>query len=151
MLPQRVIRFLLLVAISALTLMAQTGSGTIQGVVKDASSAVVAGATVTITHTDTMRTYSTKTNDAGFFVFPPVQPGPYEINAEAAGMQKWSATFLLVVGQRAEISPVLQVGAVSTQITVATDAAPLVSTADATISRNLERHAVCRPCRPSGG
>jgi hypothetical protein len=57
-------------------------------------------------------------------------------------MQKWSARFLLVVGQRAEISPVLQVGAISTEVTVATEAAPLVSTVDATISRNLERERI---------
>ena len=40
---QRVYRFALVIAMSALTLTAQTGSGTVQGVVKDASSAVVAG------------------------------------------------------------------------------------------------------------
>ena len=97
---QRVVRFLLLIATSALTLMAQAGSGTIQGVVKDASSAVVAGATVTITHTETLRTYSTKTNDVGFFLFPPAQPGSYEMKVEMAGMQTWSAKFPLVVGQR---------------------------------------------------
>ena len=61
---QRLLRFLLLTAISALTVMAQTGSGTVQGVVTDASSAVVAGAAVSITHTDTMRKYST-TNQRG--------------------------------------------------------------------------------------
>jgi len=55
---QRLFRFLLLTAISALTVMAQTGSGTVQGVVTDASSAVVARAAVSITHTDTMRKYS---------------------------------------------------------------------------------------------
>ncbi len=139
MLSRRTIRFLLLAAVSALALVAQTGSGTVQGVVRDASSAVVAGATVTITHTDTMRKYVTTANEVGFFVFPPVQPGPYEIVVEMAGMQSWAGKFLLVVGQRAEISPVLQVGTVATQITVAGEAAPLVSTSDATLSRNLER------------
>jgi len=142
MLSQRIIRFLLSIAISALTLMAQTGSGTIQGVVKDASSAVVAGATVNITHTETMRTYSTKTNDVGLFVFPPVQPGSYEIKAEMAGMQTWSAKFLLAVGQTVDLSPILGVGSISTQITVASEAAPLVTTSDSTISRNLERQRI---------
>lgn len=142
MFSQRLIRFLLLVAFSALTLMAQTGSGTVQGIVKDASSAVVAGATVTINHTDTMRKYSTTTNDVGLFVFPPVQPGPYDVLVEAPGMQNWSAKLLLVVGQRVELSPVLQVGTISTQVTVATEAAPLVTTSDATISRNLERQRI---------
>ncbi len=139
MFSRRILRSLLLTAISALTVAAQTGSGTVQGVVKDASSGVVVGATVTITHTDTTRKYSTATNEAGFFVFPPVLPGPYEIVVTATGMQAWGGKFLLAVGQRAEISPVLQVGAVATQITVSGDVAPLLPTTEPTISRNLER------------
>jgi len=105
---QRLFRLLLLTAISALTVMAQTGSGTVQGVVTDASSAVVAGAAVSITHTDTMRKYSTTTNEAGFFVFPPVQPGNYEIIATSPGMETWKGAFLLAVGQTAEIRPALK-------------------------------------------
>ena len=136
---KRVFRFLLLIGTSALIALAQTGSGTVQGIVKDATTAVVAGATVTITHTDTMRDYSTTTNGVGFFGFPPVQPGSYSIKVVAKGMQNWEGTFLLVVGQTAEISPVLKVGAVSTAITVAGDVAPLVTTTDSTISTNLER------------
>ena len=134
----RIYRIALLIAMSALTLTAQTGSGTVQGVVRDASSAVVAGAKVTIVHTATMREYSTTANDVGSFVFPPVQPGSYEITTTSPGMETWKGSFLLAVGQTAEISPVLKVGAVTTQVTVG-DAAPLVSTSDATISRNLER------------
>ncbi|MCL5745524.1 MAG: carboxypeptidase-like regulatory domain-containing protein, partial [Acidobacteria bacterium] len=139
MFSRAIFQSLLLTAISVLALTAQTGSGTVQGVVKDASSAVVAGATINITHTDTMRKYSTTTNQVGFFGFPPVLPGPYEIVVEAPGMQSWAGKFLLVVGQKAEISPVLQVGALTTQITVPGEVAPLLATTEATISRNLER------------
>ncbi len=139
MFSQRIFRFALLIALSALILTAQTGSGTVQGVVRDASSAVIAGAQVTITNTATMGKYSTTTNGVGFFGFPPVQPGSYEIKVEAPGMQTWEGKFLLVVGQTAEISPVLKVGALATEITVAGDVAPLVTTSDSTISRNLER------------
>lgn len=141
MFSQRTLRFLLLAAISVTTVAAQTGSGHVEGVVKDASSAVVAGATITITQTDTMQKYTTTSNDVGLFVFPPVLPGPYEITATAPGMQSWAGKFLLVVGQRADISPVLQVGAVSTQVTVG-EVAPLLTTTEATISRNLERERI---------
>src|SRR6185312_9179336 len=138
MLWRRVCSFALLIAMSAVMLTAQTGSGRVQGVVMDAGSAMVAGAKVAIVHTATMRQYETTTNQVGFFVFPPVQPGSYEITATAAGMDTWHGTFLLTVGQTVEISPVLKVGSVTTEVTVS-DAAPLVSTSDATISRNLER------------
>ena len=137
MFSQRVFRFVLLTAMSALILTAQTGSGTVQGVVRDASSAVVAGATVTMVNTTTMVKFSTTANGVGFFVFPPVQPGSYEITATSPGMETWKGSFLLAVGQTTEISPVLKVGVVTTQVTIG-DAAPLVSTSDATISRNLE-------------
>src|SRR5215472_12487233 len=139
MFSQLALRLTLLTAFVIPILTAQqTGSGTVQGVVRDVSSAVVAGARVTIINTDTMVKLSTTANDAGFFGFPPVQPGSYTITVEASGMQTWEGKFLLPVGQPAEISPVLTVGAVSTQITVAGEVAPLVTTSDATISTNLE-------------
>jgi len=123
----------------ALTLTAQTGSGRVQGVVRDATSAVIAGASVTIVNTATAVKSSTTSNEAGFFAFPPVVPGSYGIKIEATGMETWEGKFLLQVGQTAEISPVLRVGAVSTHVTVAGEAAPLVPTTDATLSENLER------------
>ena len=139
MFSQRVLRFALMAAMSALILTAQqTGSGTVQGVVRDVSSAVVAGARVTIVNTATMVRLSTAANDVGFFAFPPVQPGFYTITVAATGMDTWEGKFQLPVGQTAEISPVLKVGAVTAQITVAGEVAPLVTTSDATISTNLE-------------
>src|SRR6266581_3508578 len=139
MLILKVLRLTLLAAMSALILAAQTGGGTVQGVVKDTSSAVIAGARVTLVHTATTRTYSTTTNSAGFFSFPPAQPGAYEISAEAAGMQTWQGKFLLQVGQTTDISPVLTIGAVSTQVSVVADATPLVTTSNATQATVLER------------
>jgi hypothetical protein len=111
----------------------------VQGVVRDATPAVIAGASVTIVNTATTVKSSTTSNEVGFFAFPPVVPGSYEIKVEATGMQTWEGKFLLQVGQTAEVSPVLRVGAVSTQVTVAEAAAPLVPTTDATLSENLER------------
>src|SRR5262249_37976483 len=136
---RRVCGSALLTVLSAVMLTAQTGSGTIQGVVRDASSAVIAGAAVSIVNTATGVRSSTTANEAGFFTFPPVVPGSYEITVESTGMQPWEGKLLLAVGQRAEISPVLSVGAVATQLTVAGEAAPLVVTTDATVSVNLER------------
>src|SRR5215469_14856028 len=136
---QRMFRFVLLAVMSALILTAQTGSGTVQGVVRDASAGVIAGANVTIVHTATMGRYSTTTNEVGFFHFPPTQFGSYKITVDAAGMQTWEGEFLLQVGQTVDISPVLTVGSLATQIAVGGEVAPLVATSDAVISTNLER------------
>jgi hypothetical protein len=139
MLSQRVLLIGVAIIMSGLVLSAQTGSGTVQGVVRDASSGVIAGANVTIVLTATMGKYSTTTNEFGFFHFPPTQFGSYKITVSAAGMQTWEGEFLLPVGQTVDISPVLRVGATATQVTIAGDAAPLVATSDAVISTNLER------------
>jgi hypothetical protein len=138
MFSQRGFRVVLLAALFALTLTAQTGNGTVQGAVKDASGASIPGATVAIVNTATMVENSTKTNDVGLFVFPPVVPGNYTITAQSPGMETWKGAFLLRVGQTTEISPVMKVGAVTTQVNVAGEVAPLVTTSDATISTNLE-------------
>jgi len=139
MLSRRVLLIGVAIIISGLVLSAQTGSGTVQGVVRDASSGVIAGANVTIVLTATMGKYSTTTNEVGFFHFPPTQFGSYKITVSAAGMQTWEGEFLLPVGQTVDISLVLRVGATATQVTIAGDAAPLVATSDAVISTNLER------------
>ena len=135
----RLHRFGLLIAISACMLPAQTGSGIVQGVVRDSTSALIAGAHVSIVNTATGVKSTSTSNDVGFFIFPPVVTGTYDIKAEATGMQTWEGKFLLQVGETAEVSPVLRVGAVSTQVTVSGEAAPLVATTDSTISENLER------------
>ena len=62
--------FLLCAAVSAL---AQTGTGNIQGTVKDAADAVVPGAIVNVVHTATSRQYRSPTNDVGFYLFPTLQ------------------------------------------------------------------------------
>src|SRR5215468_3279538 len=96
---QRVLRLALLISVATMVLQAQTGSGTVQGVVRDASSAVIAGASVTIVNTATEVKSSTASNEAGFFAFLPAVPGTYEIKVDATGMQTWVGKFQLQVGQ----------------------------------------------------
>ncbi len=121
---------------------AQTGTGTIQGTVKDAAGAVVPGAKVKIVHTPTTREYSTVTNEVGFYLFPSVQLGPYQITVEAAGMETWKGDLALLAGQIAEVNPALKVGATATAITVAGDVTPLVTTASPTIATVIERERI---------
>jgi len=135
----RMVRLATAAALFVGILAAQTGNGIVQGVVRDASSAVIPRATVTIVHAATGGKYTTSANEVGVFSFPPSQPGSYEIKVEAPGMQTWQGKFLLAVGQTVQLTPVLQVGSVTTVVTVAGEAAPLVTTSDATLARNLER------------
>ena len=117
----------------------QTGTGTIQGTVRDSSSAVIPGATVKAVHVDTSRAYQTQTNEIGFYLFPSVLMGKYTLSIASAGMEPWQGELLLQVGQRAVVDATLKVGAAATQVTVAGDVTPLVTTTGATLGNVLER------------
>src|SRR2546430_7576279 len=118
---------------------AQTGTGGIQGTVTDASGAAVPGAKVAITHTPTSRQYNTIATEVGFYLFPSVQTGPYQMTVEAPGMETWKGELTLQVGQIAEISPALKIGATATEVTVAGNVTPLVTTTSPTLANVVER------------
>jgi hypothetical protein len=118
---------------------AQTGTGDVQGTVKDTSGAVVTGAKVAITQAQTAHRHETVTNGAGFFLIPSLQPGGYKISVEAPGMQSWQGELTLQVGQNAVVDPVLNVAASVTQIQVVGDVTPLVTTTSATLGNVVER------------
>jgi hypothetical protein len=63
-------------------------------------------------------TSKSKTNEAGFYVFPVVLPGQYRIGIEFAGMQKYEATFTVQTQQSTTADAVLSVatGAVTVSV-----------------------------------
>ncbi len=63
----------------------QVDTGVIQGTVRDASGAVVPGASVTLLNVDTGISFQTKTNEVGSYQFPSVRIGGYTLVAEASG------------------------------------------------------------------
>ncbi|MFB3828214.1 MAG: TonB-dependent receptor [Bryobacteraceae bacterium] len=123
-------------------LLAQTGAGRIQGTVKDPSGAVIPSANVAAEHVETGVAVRTVTNQAGFFLFPSAQTGRYRIAVEAPGLERWQGELLLQTGQEAEITPVLAVGATSTQIVVAGDITPLLTTTSPTLATVVERERI---------
>jgi hypothetical protein len=132
----RNIRFvaLLLCAIgTALTARAQVDTGTLVGTVRDASDAVLAGAAVTATNSETGVSTSVKTNASGEYVLTPLHIGTYSISVEAAAFQKEIRSgIVLNVQQNIRLDFALRIGSVS-QTTVVTGAAPLIETEDASL------------------
>jgi Carboxypeptidase regulatory-like domain len=61
------------------TLFGQSGAGSVQGVVRDSSRAVIPGAKVSTQHTTTSVERKTTANELGFFVVPGLQPGAYKV------------------------------------------------------------------------
>ena len=108
----------LLVGLGGLPAFAQFLSG-IEGTAHDPTGALVSGAKVTITDVRIGVTRETKTNQAGYFRVDSIGASNYKVRIEADGFKSWEQTGLVLqVGETRTIAPVLEVGAVSTEVTV---------------------------------
>src|SRR2546423_6665835 len=79
-------------------LLAQSGLGSITGVVQDSSGGIVANASVRLTQTGTQVTRSTTANEAGLFTFPSVVVGTYSVTITHAGFKEKKIENLTVNG-----------------------------------------------------
>ena len=81
--------FCLAFLVSALTAPAQSGTtGTLNGVVRDTTGAVLPGVSITLRNVDTGLNRSTATDDAGRWAIPALPVGNYEITYELTGFKK---------------------------------------------------------------
>lgn len=67
--------------------LAQMTRGSMAGVARDTSGAVVPGVTVTVTSQGTGATQTTLSDIAGFYRVPALEPGVYSVRAELAGFR----------------------------------------------------------------
>ena len=110
---------LIAIAVLGVFASAQTPTGTIQGVVTDKTGAAVQGASVTVIRTTTNETKMSTTDSAGRYSFVFVEPGVYNVSAEAKGFRAARQDNVLV--QVTETRPVnftLEVGAVAQTVEV---------------------------------
>jgi hypothetical protein len=114
-----------------------TGGGTIQGAVKDATGSALANAKITVTHVESGVATTTSTNSDGYFATPPMKIGGYRVRVEFPGMKAWETDVSLETGRTVDLSPKLELGAVSEKITV-TETVPLVTTTDPTDGTTLD-------------
>jgi hypothetical protein len=120
-------KVLILFAVCAVPLAAQTGYGIVRGTVLDATSAAIPGAKITLAEEASGVVRNTQTSAVGVYYFGSIRPGPYTLSVEAAGFRKWSGTMTVEAGQTVVIDPSMEVGAVEATIEV-TGAAPVIST-----------------------
>ncbi len=110
---------------------AQEFRATITGHVSDASGAGVPNVPIQVRHTATNELTSATTSPDGNYTIPFLRPGAVSVTVEAAGFKRFTQDGItLRVGQSAALNIVLEVGAVSDQITV-TDEIPLLESAKA--------------------
>ncbi|HJU44336.1 MAG TPA: carboxypeptidase regulatory-like domain-containing protein [Vicinamibacterales bacterium] len=128
---------LLLVVLCAVPAFAQGDRGQITGFVKDQSGAVIPGATVTATNSQTRLQRVAVTDANGYYVLPALPPGIYEVVAELDGFKKWAQTGVtLDAAASATVQAVLEPGTISEVITVTAEATPLQT--DVAVRKTVE-------------
>ena len=79
---------LFLIGLLNLTAFGAEVTATLSGSVKDSSGAVISGAAVTLTNTDTNASRTLKTDASGAYLFTLVPIGHYRLTTEQAGFKK---------------------------------------------------------------
>ncbi|HTM51205.1 MAG TPA: TonB-dependent receptor [Bryobacteraceae bacterium] len=113
----------LLFLFAALAAHAQNSSGTLSGLVKDTSNAVIPKAQLTIINENTGLRRMVETNEDGTFRVPFLPVGMYSVQVQKDGFRsEIQKSIQLEILQVRTVDFTLQVGAVSEAITVQTDA-----------------------------
>jgi hypothetical protein len=111
----------------------------IRGVVQDSSGAVVTGAQIKATHTDTGETRSTASAADGSYLLPDLAIGSYSLEVTSAAFSKYvQSGIVLEVGQNVQINIPLTVGTVAQEVHVSANAA-MVETQDTSISEVIDQ------------
>ena len=94
-------------------------AGTVSGVVTDPNGAVVPGATVTITNSETQQSVVTTTSSEGRYTSPVLTPGTYTVKVDSSGFKSTVLTNLSVRSSSASRGNIrLEVGSVQEVVTI---------------------------------
>ena len=117
---------------STVAALAQLSAASLNGVVRDATGAVVSRASVTLHNSDTGVERNNFTNDTGTYVFSDINPGRYTLRVTAPSFStKQVSDFVLAVNQTATIDIALAPGAQTVVVSVEATAEQLqVSSAE---------------------
>jgi hypothetical protein len=107
----------------------QSTTGTILGVVRDASGGIVPKASVTVRNTGTNAVSETVTDEQGAYTVPLLPVGSYTVEVSAPGFRAYRQEGIrLQVNQQARVDIALAVGNVTETIEVTADAAVVEAT-----------------------
>jgi hypothetical protein len=110
----------------------------ISGTVKDQTGAVLPGAEVTMTQTDTGLKRTAVTDETGSYVLSSLPVGPYRLEASLPGFKTYAQTgIVLEVNANPTLNAVMQVGQVADQVEVQADAA-LVETRNTGVGQVID-------------
>ncbi len=114
-------------ALSIVVLFAQAPSARINGLIQDATGAVVPGVKISVRNLDTNIAQETISNDTGNYTVPFLAPGRYSLEAKFEGFRTYRQTaFTLDVDQAMRLDIKLEAGSAAESVTV-TDAPPVIN------------------------
>ena len=129
--------FLLLAVSSSISLLADV-TGSIHGVVSDATQGVVANARIVAVNIETNQTRDTTTAPDGSYRFLALPAGTYKVTVTAAGFQQYTATNVDVrVNDQLKLDVRLEVGSVQEEVSI-TATAVQVETANTQLGDVIE-------------
>jgi hypothetical protein len=141
---KRVVLLVLFVFVCAGSAIAQERFGIIEGVVTDATSAKIPGATITVTNAETGSVRTAVSGADGSFRVVDLEPGRYTVSVELTGFQKVQADNVLVLlGRTIEFPAQLKIGAVSEVVNV-TGESPIIDLSSTTIAHNVTAEELAR-------
>jgi len=101
---------------------AQDSYGKIGGTVRDAGGANVAGAEVSLVHSQKALLRAAVTDASGQFSLENVPPGSYELKVTGKGFSGYRTAFQMLTGDSKEVNIVLEVNALSENVTITAEA-----------------------------
>ena len=127
-----------LVLTTAVSLSAQTITGSVRGQVTDQSGAVVPGAAIQVINVETGVATKKNTDSAGVYNIQFLPIGNYRLSATAAGFTKADiGPFDLQIDQTVSLNVKLTVGSTSETVKVDAGSAPLLDTENATLGATI--------------
>jgi hypothetical protein len=110
----------------ALSAYGQAVNGTLLGTITDSTGAVVRGAQITATESNTGVSRVTKTASSGNYVFSDLAPGTYVVAVENAGFKKAQRTDVdVLVNTTVRVDMTLEIGNVAETVSVTAEVAAL--------------------------
>ena len=134
----RLLTVICFVFVSSMLIFAQTSRGVVSGIVKDQNGAVVPGAQVTLTNTDTTVERTITTNDEGFYRFDAVDLGNYSVRIAATSFGAVTKSGIIVnANQTSAIDVELSPGTQEVVVEVTGDAGAQLQTEAAVRGGNI--------------
>ncbi len=108
---------------------AQVSSGSISGTVKDVTGAVMPKVSVVLRNTSTGVKQSTQSNSDGFYAFPSVPVGQYELDVSSPGFKPYQRTAITIdVNTKLQADVTLEMGEETQKVTVRAAGAAQIDT-----------------------